>query len=113
MNIAELAEEIAATPWPEGGPAREKEYAQSLLVRFCAILKEESRDPDAWEALYTLAAVGAITGQMYSQAVELTSRAFLPESRRADLVAVSPVPVALGALQSAVGHLKQSTVPGG
>lgn len=113
MTLETLSTEIASAPWPEGGAAREKEFAQHFLLALCEAIEAQGRGPDAWESQHALAAVGAVVGGMFPLAVSWTAAATLPAAERHPLVETGRASVTLEQLQAAVRHLRLSTVPGG
>jgi hypothetical protein len=113
MSLQDLRNELRSSALPEGALALQKEFVESFLVKACDVMHSEQRSPDDWEAEHFLAAVGAISGHLFSLALTYADAGMTPHDERISRAHSASESISLEQLKSAIDHVRKSTVPGG
>ena len=63
-------------------PWRKKQYVQTYVGAVLDAIAEDHGEPDAWESLHLLAAIGAISGGLFAVSAVHIDTAVMPASER-------------------------------
>ena len=63
-------------------PWRKKQYVQTYIGAVLDAIIEDHGEPDAWESLHLLAAIGAISGGLFAMSAVHIDTAVMPASER-------------------------------
>jgi len=63
-------------------PWRKKQYVQTYIAAVLDAIAEDHGEPDGWESLHLLAAIGAISGGLFALSAVHIDTAVLPADQR-------------------------------